>query len=236
MPHAAAGLEREGVLLLARDAVSLGDVLARLAHRLQREQRLQRGFGKRQPSVVSQTVWWPRGNARVGLRQGTSGARLIDSTPPATKRSPSPAGTAWHAVTTAESPDAQRRLTVTPATESGSPASSAAMRATFRLSSPAWFAQPKKTSSISPASRRLVDGGRTTWPRGRPGARPRGRRRSAQPAYAPRRGSTARVTRRNASRRTRRERAAERAELLATPHELGGPPAGPRPRNRWSAR
>ena len=72
-----------------------------------------------------------------------SGARLIDSTPPATNRSPSPAMTAWHAETTAASPEAQRRFTVTPATDSGRPASSAAIRATLRLSSPAWFAQPK---------------------------------------------------------------------------------------------
>src|ERR1700712_2160417 len=51
----------------------------------------------------------------------------------------------------AESPDAHRRLTVTPATDCGSPASSAAMRATLRLSSPAWLAQPRQTSSISSA-------------------------------------------------------------------------------------
>ena len=43
----------------------------------------------------------------------------------------------------AESPDAQSRLTVTPATDSGRPARSAAIRATFRLSSPAWLAQPE---------------------------------------------------------------------------------------------
>ncbi len=73
----------------------------------------------------------------------TSGARLIDSTPPATKRSPSPAITAWHADETAARPEAQSRFTVTPATESGRPASSAAIRATLRLSSPAWFAAPK---------------------------------------------------------------------------------------------
>ena len=82
------------------------------------------GFGKRQPSVVSYSVWLPRGNALSGFAI-TNGARDIDSTPPATKRSPSPAITAWHAPTTAERPDAQSRFTVTPATDSGSPASSA---------------------------------------------------------------------------------------------------------------
>jgi hypothetical protein len=108
------------------------------------------GFGKRQPRCVSYTVWFPRGNALSGFAM-TSGARDIDSTPPATKRSPSPAITAWQAPTTAERPDAQSRFTVTPATDSGSPASRAPMRATFRLSSPAWFAQPNQTSSISAA-------------------------------------------------------------------------------------
>ena len=101
-----------------------------------------RGFGKRQPSVVSYTVWLPRANG-FSLLANTNGARVIDSTPPATNRSPSPAAIAWHAPTTAERPDAHNRLTVTPATDSGRPARSAAMRATLRLSSPAWFAQPK---------------------------------------------------------------------------------------------
>ena len=63
---------------------------------------------------------FPRANGASGFAV-TSGARVIDSTPPATKRSPSPAITAWQAPTTAESPDAQSRLTVTPATESGRP-------------------------------------------------------------------------------------------------------------------
>ena len=91
---------------------------------------------------MSYIVRSPRGNAASGFAV-TSGARLIDSTPPATKRSPSPAATAWQAPTTADSPEAQSRFTVTPATDSGSPASSAAIRATLRLSSPAWFAQPR---------------------------------------------------------------------------------------------
>ncbi len=67
----------------------------------------------------------------------TQGARVIDSTPPATTRSASPARTARAAVITADNPDAQSRFTVIPGTASGSPASSTAMRATLRLSSPA---------------------------------------------------------------------------------------------------
>ena len=73
----------------------------------------------------------------------------MDSTPPATNRSPSPATIAWQADTIAESPDAHSRLTVTPLRTPEEPASRADMRATFRLSSPAWFAQPRYTSSIS---------------------------------------------------------------------------------------
>ena len=41
---------------------------------------------------------------------------------------------------------------VVPATLTGRPASSSAMRATLRLSSPAWLAQPKITSSTASQS------------------------------------------------------------------------------------
>src|ERR671934_522869 len=67
------------------------------------------GFGKRQPSVVSYIVRSPRGKPFSGFAV-TSGARLIDSAPPATKSSPSPAITAWQAAANAESPDAPRRV------------------------------------------------------------------------------------------------------------------------------
>ena len=46
------------------------------------------------------------------------------------------------AVPTASRPDPHSRLMVPPGTPTGRPASSAAMRATLRLSSPAWLAQP----------------------------------------------------------------------------------------------
>ena len=59
------------------------------------------------------------------------------STPPAMYMSPSPSRTARDAFTTALIPEAQSRFTVSPGTSDGRPASSAAMRATFRLSSPA---------------------------------------------------------------------------------------------------
>ena len=83
----------------------------------------------------------------------THGARVIDSTPPATTTSASPDRIACAAEDTAVSPDAHNRFTVYPGTESGSPANSTAIRATFRLSSPAWFAAPRITSSTtSPAN------------------------------------------------------------------------------------
>ncbi len=95
-----------------------------------------RGFGKRQPIVVSYTVRSPRAKGFSSLPI-TSGARLIDSTPPATASSISPARIAWQAHTTAARPEAHRRFTVIPGISCGSPASNSAIRATLRLSSPA---------------------------------------------------------------------------------------------------
>ena len=74
------------------------------------------------------------------------------STPPAIYRSPSPARMARKAVFTAVKPEAHSRLNVTAGTVCGKPASKVAMRATLRLSSPAWLAQPRYTSSTAAAS------------------------------------------------------------------------------------
>ena len=49
-------------------------------------------------------------------------------------------------------PEPHRRLIVAPGTAAGRPASSDDMRATLRLSSPAWLAQPKITSSTASQS------------------------------------------------------------------------------------
>ena len=105
------------------------------------------GFTKRQPSVVSNTVWLPRPKASVALPI-TSGARVIDSTPPAITRSASPVAISRAASATACRPEPHSRFTVTPGTVVGNPDSSADIRATLRLSSPAWFAQPMITSSM----------------------------------------------------------------------------------------
>src|SRR5207247_5891890 len=84
---------------------------------------------------------------------GTQPADLVWITqPPAANPSPSPVLMARAAALVAARPDEQRRLKVRPATETGNPASRAAIRATFRLSSPAWFAQPRYTSSTKAGS------------------------------------------------------------------------------------
>jgi hypothetical protein len=100
-----------------------------------------KGLMKRHPMVVSYTsvVRW---NAASDLPI-TKGARVIDSTPPAMARSASPALMARAAAPTASSPDAHKRFSVIAGWPPGIPASSAAMRATLRLSSPAWLAQPR---------------------------------------------------------------------------------------------
>jgi hypothetical protein len=97
-------------------------------------------FTKRQPMVVSYTALL-REKALSALGM-TNGARLMLSTPPAIISAVSPDLIARAAVPTASMPEPHRRLIVVPGTATGSPASSAAMRATLRLSSPAWLAQP----------------------------------------------------------------------------------------------
>src|SRR5436190_1042315 len=74
------------------------------------------------------------------------------STPPAMNTSPSPALIACAALAAAWRPEPHSRFTVWPGTSTGSPARSKAIRATLRLSSPAWFVQPRITSSMERGS------------------------------------------------------------------------------------
>ena len=90
----------------------------------------------------------PRDQAASGFPI-TNGARDMLSTPPAISREFSPVLMARAAMETASILEPQSRLTVVPDTDCGSPASSSAMRATLRLSSPAWLAQPRITSSTA---------------------------------------------------------------------------------------
>ena len=109
------------------------------------------GLTNRQPSVVETAGRSPAGNARSGLSR-THGARVIDSVPPAITTSASPVSMVREALIAASRLDPHSRLTVEPGTDTGSPASSVAIRATLRLSSPAAFAAPKTTSSMSEGS------------------------------------------------------------------------------------
>ena len=94
----------------------------------------------------------PAGKARDGFGS-THGARVIDSTPPATTTSASPVSTTRDAIIAASSEEPHSRLTVVADTLTGSPASSTAIRPTLRLSSPAPLALPQTTSPISAGSR-----------------------------------------------------------------------------------
>ncbi len=109
------------------------------------------GLTKRQPIVVSK-ISARRENASSAFGI-TIGARLMLSTPPARITSASPARMARAAVPMASRPEPQSRLIVAAGTVSGRPESSTAMRATLRLSSPAWLAQPMYASSIASPGR-----------------------------------------------------------------------------------
>ena len=119
---------------------ALGDVLAGLAHRLEREHLLHLRIGEApaERGVVDAS------GCRAGTRARACPARAGRGSSTRRRRRRRgrrrPPRSACEAATTADRPDAHSRLTVTPATDSGSPASSAAMRATLRLSSPAWLA------------------------------------------------------------------------------------------------
>ena len=106
---------------------------------------------KRHPTVVSAISGAVRLQAAPGLSI-TYGARVMLSTPPAMNTSPSPALIACAALATACNPEPHSRFTVCPATSTGNPARSEAMRATLRLSSPAWLVHPRITSSIERGS------------------------------------------------------------------------------------
>ncbi len=75
-------------------------------------------FTSRQPSVVDTAVTSRAGNARSGLGS-THGARVIDSTPPATTTLASPHSIARDADIAASRLEPHSRLTVLPGTVTG---------------------------------------------------------------------------------------------------------------------
>ena len=122
------------------------------------------GLTSRQPSVVDTSAASPAGKPFAGFGT-TQGARVIDSTPPATTISASPTSTIRDADITASRPEPHSRLIGVPGTETGQPASRTAIRATLRLSSPAPLALPRTTSSTSAGSRSgaVAATARSTW-------------------------------------------------------------------------
>ena len=184
-------LERERVLLLARDAVALGHVLARLAHRLEREHRLQPRVGEAPAERRVADGLVAARERRAPACAITSGARDIDSTPPATNRSPSPATTAWHAPTRPRrGPDAQSRFTrdagdrLRQAREQRGHARDVAVV----LARLVGGSRSRRPRSPRAGRRRARPPRRSPPPRGRRAARPKARRRNVRPACAPRRG------------------------------------------------
>ena len=81
------------------------------------------------------------------------GTMDIDSAPPAIMTSAWPTRMRSAAIATAVIPDAQKRLTVTPPTVLGKPASSTALRAMLSPDSPSGKEQPTMASSTSCGSR-----------------------------------------------------------------------------------
>ena len=99
---------------VAGQAPALGDLLGGLRHRQGRVARRSAGWGTASRSRCRRSR--PGlAHARAGFSV-THGARVIDSTPPATTRSASPAAISARAVATAVRPEAHNRLTVNPGT------------------------------------------------------------------------------------------------------------------------
>ncbi len=83
------------------------------------------------------------------------GTRDIDSTPPATTRSSNPDATFAAAMFTDSRPDAQNRLSCTPAVRCAHPAASTAVRAMSAPCSPTGDTTPNTTSSTAAVSSSL---------------------------------------------------------------------------------
>ncbi len=128
------GARGEGVLVLAGDAELLGHVLCGLGHRVGIVDLLHQRIDEAPADGGVLDLLHGRRRSRPCPSRS---ARDMDSTPPASASSISPALMARKAVPTASMPEPHRRLSVVPGTEGGRPASSDDMRATLRLSSPA---------------------------------------------------------------------------------------------------
>ena len=128
--------QRELVLVLARDAKIVGDVLAGLRHRIDAVRLLEERIHEAPADgriVQLHVAREGRRALRQHVRARGSCSRRRRRAAPRPRRN----GLFARALATASSPDPHSRLSVAPGTSTGSPASSALMRATLRLSSPA---------------------------------------------------------------------------------------------------
>jgi hypothetical protein len=137
----------EQILVGAPDVVLRGHVLAGLGHRVDAVELLQ-------PRVDEAPAHRPDAALRLKAlfrlhdeRRARHGLHAPASPLPPPRRAPRAA------IASASRPEPHTRLTVAPGTDTGRPAKSSAMRATLRLSSPAWLAHPSSTSSMAAGSR-----------------------------------------------------------------------------------
>ncbi|KOV29956.1 hypothetical protein ADK58_08735 [Streptomyces sp. XY152] len=105
------------------------------------------------PCGTNPVSWLVRGSADRAPPSLPIGTRDMDSTPPAMTRSSQPERAFAAAMLTASSPDAQKRFSWTPATVSGRPASTAAVRAMSDPWSPSGFTTPSTMSPTAAGSR-----------------------------------------------------------------------------------
>ena len=162
---------------------ALGDVLARLAHRLEREHRLEPRVGEAPAERrVVDIVRSPRGNAVSGF--------AIDEWRPAHRLDAAgdeevavARAIACAAPTTAERPEAQRRLSVTPATESGNPARARPCAPRCGCPRPpGWRSRGRRPRSARVNARALDRGAAIAVAARSSGRTPRARRRSGRRA------------------------------------------------------
>ncbi len=138
------------------------------------------------------------------------------STPPAMIRSASPERICRAPVAIASAPEAHSRFTVVPDTVSGSPDSRVAIRAMLRLSSPAWFALPRMTSSTAAQS---TSGSRAVRVRINSAARSSGRTEDSAPPYRPNGVRVPSI--RNASLTVVSSQAVQWSKSITTPSDVG---------------
>lgn len=137
----------KGVLVGARHLVIVGDIVSGLRHRIHAVLLFHQGVDKT-PADGGVFQLHVARERRIGLAhdEGRTGHRL-DAT--GNRQFHFAAGNRPESRADRVHARGAQAVEVTPGTLSGKPASNSAMRATLRLSSPAWLAQPRNTSSTA---------------------------------------------------------------------------------------